>query len=217
MVIKGKSDTTEGEQHKKRDRFVIKKVEINGINYLETYINGNFERRYKQDWRIKHLKNINYTNASREAIVNYYENKQPNPNARKTIQLKSITQINDSETLKLDKRISNRYQTFKNTGELFSSRSRLSNKYWNYMYIEVVVSIHFDFKQMIEKGKGNNYYELIPDYEITSEIYRGIMRAISKYGSNVNFRLLRWYYVYRKRPIGVSSNEEDLVRAKSLK
>jgi hypothetical protein len=198
MVDDDKIVTTPKRHYRDRVSFVEKIDSSTGINMLHFYINGNHYRSYKVDRRLSHIQNLDVNIASVKAIKNYYEEKYPHPNPRKQIQLENIEQIDDSKALRLEKDVRKRYRFFENNGKQFHSKARLSHKYhdWDYMFIEVVVSIHFDFKRVLEKGRGNLYHVLIPEHEITSEIYRAILRVLAKYGSHVNFRLVRWYYVY---------------------
>jgi len=155
--------------------------------------NKNLIRKFKKDKRIKHIKNFHtQKTASTQAIHNYFRSKvddyKPVPEEKFE---KNINNLLDK------KKGEEKVEYFKNTDKKITTK-RFKSQPFRYMFLEVTVIIRHNGIRTKEKARGEIYHypNKITSGLIEMELRKAILRALAKYGSNIDFRPIDWRFVY---------------------
>lgn len=171
---------------------------------------------YKVDERIRNMKSLQDKKSNEKALRNYFQKrsrKKYNPVTREDLKKETESFTNKN---KLSKKVDRETETIFLTqhSRLISTRKQHRIKRYDYMYIRVKVKIFFDGFYVIAFGRSDYFYRH-PHYVLQKKGYKSfvngispmhekyaieqaIQRALAPYGSNLDFKLLDWKYVYHQ-------------------
>ena len=172
-------------------------------------LHGKIDKKFIYNEDIKVIRNWKtQKQASEKAILEYFKRKAEGHIYKPTTpeEYKSRFEVFVKEENKNLSEEEKKYHTtkfIKGSKLIHTRQKRL--KEFDYMYIEVIIKVHFDGYYTNAWGKGNNYYNPpnnkgIPKGKISNEIHKATLWALAPYGSNVDFRFISWGYVYHKPP-----------------
>lgn len=164
---------------------------------------GNIIRKFEHDPTVKKIGDFeNQKKANEKALLDYYvaQSKIEYKEGKK-ISVDEVSLINFYDKDK-DKKKFEKIEYFKNKNRLLISNKKLKIKY-SYVYIKVKVKIYLDGYVTHVYGYSNHYDTIkypngIPDGIRDYAIYKAIIRALRPFGSNVRFKPMEWYYVYKQ-------------------
>ena len=184
-----------------------KKVTVNLLNIYNSkgeLLNTFLENKNKKQLRDidKSIEKVTDQTASRESIRRYFQERAEKegevytPKSEKEFkeEKKEFRKKHDNEEFIKSQKV------FQNGNSLTFSNKNLIKKF-NFMYIQVKVKIYFDGYYVISSQRGDIYHTRIKQRTITKEINKAIRRALAPYGSDLNFELLEWNYVFHRSPI----------------
>lgn len=173
---------------------------------------GKMIQDFKHNPNVKTIKNFNtQKSASEKAILEYYKKQAKGhvykPTTKEEFNKRFEVFVDSNKRKKPRKADVKEF----NIGSrlLFANQRRIHN--YDYMYVQVVLKIHFDGHYDLARGRSDYYYKDdvrfrsykkgIPRSELHHAILQATKRALAPYGSNLDFRFVKWQYVYHQPPL----------------